>query len=481
MKYILLSLLFVSAGLSAQVKTYDILTFTLPKGWKPGKEYDNALQYVKINGTNWAQINIYKNTASAGSLDADFDSEWEKLAGSPFSITDKPVKSAAGKANGNWKKISGTGNWVYEGKNVTTTVVTYSGYNACISVVYNTTDPQFNASFKQFLTSLKLQVTNLPDNTPATEPVQPEVKSEPKTTVSSGFKFTTTNFDDGWTSSVQEDWVEVEKKGIHVLIHYPKDGTVFPADPDVLTKAAWNILVAPRYSNLSNFKTSYVQDYNRPYFATAYATEISSGQKRFVVLFRRSGGWIEIISPDNNSFTNEFGFNPESIQWGSVSAYTGGYLVMNSAGKLVEAVTEIFNKLDQMANYNRFAVAAADLNNTGKWNAGFSSNTFYANYYTGAYAGMSTYSSSQWFEFRAGMKYHWQLVAANSYGGQTNVAQGKSDGTFKSVNDWQLQFSDIEGKPKLYDVYFSAIKGGRVLWMNDAKFPGSGVFTGYSR
>lgn len=46
------------------------------------------------------------------------------------------------------------------------------------------------------------------------------------------YAFTTTNFDDGWTSTVQENWVEVTKGTIKVLLHYPKEGTIFPADPD---------------------------------------------------------------------------------------------------------------------------------------------------------------------------------------------------------------------------------------------------------
>lgn len=45
---------------------------------------------------------------------------------------------------------------------------------------------------------------------PATNPV----KNPPITTTTKqdGFAFTTTNFDDGWTSTVQEDWVEVIKR-----------------------------------------------------------------------------------------------------------------------------------------------------------------------------------------------------------------------------------------------------------------------------
>jgi hypothetical protein len=299
--------------------------------------------------------------------------------------------------------------------------------------------------------------------------------------IKGNYKFNSTQFDDGWKSTIQENWVEVIKTGKKVLIHFPKEGTVFPADPDKLIHAAWNILVAPRYSNLTRYKTSYVEDYQRPYFGMGYATENITGKPVFIVLFRRGGGWIEIVTTDNNSFTQEFGFNPESIKWGSVSQFSGGWVVDNSQGNTVKADPGIFDKLDNMMGRNKFAVAASDLYNTGEWKDFFSSNTFYTNYYTGASAGMSTYSSSKWFVFKNGNNYHWELIAANTYGGQIATAQAKGDGTYKSINDWQLFFTEMEGKPKTFDVYFSAIKGGRVLWMNDAKTPGSGIFTGYKQ
>ncbi len=483
MKYILSLLLLGSLGLCAQPITYDIASFTLPKGWTKTLENNVAVQYTKKEGTKWAQVAVYKNTTSLGSPEADFDSEWEKLAVVPYKIEGVPVKTAVENAMGEWKKISGSGKWIFNGKEVTTTVTTFTGYGACISFVVNLSDPKFSAVCNEVLASVQLQQGNsgttdvtgtIPENTapPATNPTAP---------IQTGFKFNSTNFDDGWVSTIQEDWVQVEKGSIKVLIHYPKDGTVFPADPDKLTTAAWNILVAPRYSNLADFKTSYVEDFNRPYLGTATATENSSGQQKFVVLFRRKGGWIEIVSPDKNSFAAEFGFDASSIRWGAISEYTGGYVLTNSTGATVKADPEVFNKLDNMVSYNRFAVTVSDLEGTGKWNAGYSSNTFYTNYYTGAYAGMTTYSSSQWFDFKSGQKYHWELVAANSGMGQIQTAQAKSDGSVKSLNDWQLQFSNIEGKPKKYDAYFSAIKGGRVLWMNDAEAPGSGIFTGYAK
>ncbi len=279
--------------------------------------------------------------------------------------------------------------------------------------------------------------------------------------VQDGFKFNTTNFDDGWTSVIKEDWVEVTKGDTKVLLHYPKEGTIFPADPEPLTNAAWNILVAPRYSNVINYKTTYISEYNRPYLGMASATETATGKNVFVLLFRKGEGWIEFVMSDKNSFIEQFKFDPETIRWDSNS--------------------DLMNPLARMKAYNKFAVAASDIANTGRWSDHFASNTYYTNIYTGNSAGMSTYSSSQWFDFGADNSYKWQLVATNSFGGSTNFAQAKGEGTFQSLNDWQLSFSDIEGKPKTYDVYFVATKGGRVLFMNDAKYPGSGVFTGFSK
>lgn len=457
----------------SQSKTFDIVTYSPPTGWKI-EQTDNAILYSKIDGDKWAQIIIYKNTISKGSIQADFDSEWKLLVADAYKITAIPEKTAPESADG-WEVMSGSGLWQYNGSNVVTILTTFSGHGACVSIACNTIAQRFIEDYQTLIGSItlydgksKTANNSLQDN-----------KSQNNIALNGSFKFNTTTFDDGWVSTIENDWVEVRKGNIKVLLHYPKEGTIFPAEPDVLTKTAWNMLVAPRYNNLSNFKTSYIEDFNRPYFATGYAVENALGNPAFIVLFRRGGGWIEFVSPAASDFTNEFGFNPESIRWGSITEYTGGWVVDLSNGKTVKAEAEVFNKLDIMATYNKFAVAATDLENSGEWKDNYSSNTFYTSYYTGAYLGMSTYSSSQWFVFKPAQNYHWELVAANSFGGQTNVAQSKSDGTFQSLNDWQLYFSNIGGSPKTYDVYFSAIKNGRVLWMNDAQHPGSGIFTGF--
>lgn len=291
-----------------------------------------------------------------------------------------------------------------------------------------------------------------------TEPVNSNPVNDPSTAAPSGFAFSTTNFDDGWTGTVQEDWVEVTKGNIRVLLHYPKEGTIFPADPEPLTNAAWNILVAPRYSNLKNYKTSYINDYTRPTLGMGYATEIATGKEVFILLFRQGKtGWLEFISPDKNSFIQQYKFDPETIRWDSESA--------------------LMDPLAKMVNHNKFSVAASDLK--GKWTSDFTGIQQLYSLYTGDYVGMHMNQSSQTFLFGTGNSYNWKILVVSGMAGNSKFADVKSSGKFTVPNNWQISFTDIEGKPKLYDAYFTCIKGARMLWMNDAKYPGAGIYMGF--
>ena len=130
----------------------------------------------------------------------------------------------------------------------------------------------------------------------------------------------------------------------------------------------------------------------------------------------------------------------------------------------------IWNTLVKLPGYNKFAVDAGDL--TGKWSNNFSGATQYVNAYTGANAGMDTYSSNEKFEFGPGNTYKWNVGAASGFVGSLKYQSAKSSGTFSLPNNWQVSFSDIEGKPKTYNAFFSCTAGGRVLWLDE---------TGYGR
>lgn len=298
---------------------------------------------------------------------------------------------------------------------------------------------------------------------PANPPIQQQTAEETKkvqpvvTTTNGKFAFTTTNFDDGWVSTVQEDWVQVIKGNTTVLIHYPnKNADVYNSQLMDGLKNAWNVLVAPKYSSATNFEFKPIQSWQSVEFAEADAVEKNTGKSVHVVLFKMnysngSGRYLEFITPDKKSFEQEFGpYHDTSYGWENV---------------------------EKMANYNKFAVAASDL--IGKWTNNFSGTQQYVNAYTGASAGMDTHSSNQNFEFSPQNTYKWDLSVASGFVGSIKFQNVKSSGQFSLPNNWQIYFSDLEGKPKTYNAFFSCAKGVRILWLEDTGYPTG--YTGYGK
>lgn len=277
--------------------------------------------------------------------------------------------------------------------------------------------------------------------------------SKPSTasTATTAFSFTTTNFDDGWTGTAKEDWVQVVKGNITLLLHYPNPSVKADSyDSNTITSNAWNILVAGRYANLQNFSVfSGGIDYQPAYFGTGDVTDNASGKRVFVALFMKANsGWIEIISPDRNSFVQAFGIDINKADY-----YTG---------------SSMWDPLLKLSYYNRFAVAPSDI--TGKWTNNYSGMLQYVNAYTGADAGMNTHSSSQTFEFEANGNYKWEISVASGFVGSIKFQSAKSSGVATHPNNWQIHFSDLEGKPKTYNAYFTCIKGARILMLEDSSY-----------
>ncbi len=457
-KIILLCVLSALVGnIFAQQQTFDITTFTPPKGWKK-QAAESAVQFSKedaIKGT-YCIITLYKAIPGKPSSKENFDLAWETIVKEMVTVSSAPEMQPPATENG-WEAQSGVSPFENDGNKGLALLVTSSGFDKMVNIIILTNTDTFQTEMAAFLESITL---NKPTGT-AKQPYKPATNTDKPQQQASvakkdGFAFTTTNFDDGWTSTVQEDWVQVIKGTIKVLLHYPKEGTIFPADPDPLTRAAWNILVAPRYSNLKNFKTTYITSYERPYIGHGYATTNSTGKEAYVVLFRQGqSGWIEIIAPDKNSFLQYFKVDLDAIRW--------------------DSETNLMNPIIQMVNYNKFGIAASDFK--GTWTSDFTGVQQLYFVYTGNYAGMNINQSNEEFVFGAGNSYSWKLLVVNGMVGNMKYANVKSAGKFTVLNNWQVKFSAIEGNPKTYNAFFSCIKGARLLKLIDANYPGGGVFT----
>jgi hypothetical protein len=450
-----LVVLLSSTGLLAQkAETFDIITYKTPKGWQNEKSEDSVQLGIEDTSGNICLITMFKPVPAVTDSKENFELAWETLVKELITVSSAPQMQPPYNENG-WTAESGLAPYESDGKKGLVLLVTISGGGKMINILALMNTDAYQQDFTNFLESIVL---------PKAEPVKTQTPTnhttQTQTSRKSSFKFTQTNFDDGWTGTEQEDWVEVIKGNLKVLIHYPKEGTVFPADPEPLTNAAWDILVAPRYSNLKNYKTAYISTYNRPYLGMGYATDNASGKQVFILLFRQgNSGWLEFIAPDKNSFIQQFKFDPETIKWDSES--------------------DLLIPLVQMANYNKFAIAESDFN--GTWTSDFTGVQQLYNVYTGNYAGMNINQSNEEFVFGAGNSYSWKLLVVNGMVGNMKYANVSSAGKFTVLNNWQIQFSKIESGAKTYNAFWSCIKGARLLNLLDAKNPGSGIYAVYGK
>jgi hypothetical protein len=448
--FVIICLLSLSISSVAQTsETFDIATFQPPKSWHK-EASQNSLQIStedKANGT-YCLITLFKSLPGTKNSKENFDAAWETVVKGTVNVSTAPQMSSP--VNGNeWEAQSGVAGFEKNKEKGIAMLVTISGFGKMVSVMILTNTQAYEQNISAFLDSVSLKKPL--GETPTTPPRNSSADSSQNAlpaAVAGGYGFATTKFDDGWTSTVQEDWVQVIKGTSRVLIHYP-NSRADAYNSVVLEglKNAWDVLVAPRYSTASNFEFKPITGWQAIEFAEADAVEKTTGKTVHVVLFKMNyssgaGRYLEFITPNKNAFEQEFGpYHQTTSGW---------------------------ERLENMANYNKFGIAAADLK--GNWTNDFSGSLSYVNAYTGASAGTDTHASVQNFSFGPGNSYRWDLGVASGAVGNIKFQGVKSSGRFSVPGVWQATFSDIEGRPRTFSAYFSSIKGARILWLDGKAF-----------
>lgn len=285
------------------------------------------------------------------------------------------------------------------------------------------------------------------------QPANPVQPVQPATPAHSGtYQFHTTNFDDGWTATVQADWVAVQKNNLQVLLHFFNDKIdMSSGDSKTITSNAWNVLVAPRYKAMSQFYLFGGNlSFNRTTAISAYMTDMQ-GKQWYVVLFRKgNSGWMEFIAPDKNAFMQEYFMDISEA----------------NSEKLIWSGEDEWKKMLAMENRNKFAVAPADL--MGNWSESSGSYAQMYNVYTGNYAGMNAVSSSAEFWIAADGSYKSQHSGASGMVGSQTFFTQKYNGRYTMNGNWEVSFTNRHnGKTDTYWCQFEIVRGGRILHLQD--------------
>jgi hypothetical protein len=444
MKKIFLLSMIVSfnAHLMAQTKNYDILSFPTPVKFKLLEQKQRLVYQIK-EANSFCQVHLWPAQQGSSDPQANFKTDWDYFAGNQYKIGE-PKEKQTEKQNG-WDIVTGVGVVELEGMIFIVSVSTFTQGDISWCAITQFNDEKYTSAIDKFLGSITADAKKFVRKSQPAIPDKPIIPATQP--VSNGFHFTRTNFDDGWVSIPQDDWVESSKGSIKALIHYPnKQADEYHHDGDVKLRTAWNTLVAPRYSNavIRIFEDGDLYAI-RPDYVAAEMTENASGKRVYVVMFKTqyyngTGKYVEIIAANQQAFEKEFG-NYET----------------NKANKT-------WNELDKLQGRNKFAVAASDLK--GTWTSDFGAAISYVNIYTGLDAGMMTNASTESFQFFNNSKYEWNLSVANGMVGNIRFQSAKSAGTVTVPDNWHIRFSEIERKPRTYEAMFSCIKGLRILWLD---------------
>jgi len=140
----------------AQKETFDLISYNEPKGWTKTVEETLVSHTITDNKKNtWCRINIIKSTVSKGTIEADFESEWQELIVKNYKPTDNRRENEVVEAEG-WKIKAGSSKFTFSKSEAVAMLTTASGYERCVSIVAVTNNPDYLIDVQELIASVDL-------------------------------------------------------------------------------------------------------------------------------------------------------------------------------------------------------------------------------------------------------------------------------------------------------------------------------------
>lgn len=154
----------LASALLAQNDTFDLVEFIPPKNWK--KEVgENSIGFTITNqkSNGWCRIQIVKSTASKGSIDLDFESEWQELVVKNYQPPAGPDIRELPEKDG-WKMKFGFAIFTFDDEDAIVMLTTMSGFDRCVSISTVANNTEFFEDVKAFMVLLNLKKPETPVN-----------------------------------------------------------------------------------------------------------------------------------------------------------------------------------------------------------------------------------------------------------------------------------------------------------------------------
>jgi hypothetical protein len=265
----------------------------------------------------------------------------------------------------------------------------------------------------------------------------------PPVTNTGGYTFNATNWDDGWVSTIEDDKVVVSKNNIKVYIYYP-----LPFDDEARSMQGqnyfWEKVIKKEFKILSTQNRNVPGEILHAPYLEGNAVNLKTNQSCFAALYVGAANGIMYptlaIVPDINTLNQTF----------------------PKASDFYES------DLHAMRNYNKFAIGKNDV--VGDWVGGDSQAMNYYNAYNGNYVGMNAAVSSDVFHIHNDGTYSSTHNGATGMVGTMKTYQQEYKGNC-TVSNWEIIMDKrFDGKTDTFYAYFEAVKGGRVLHLQNKKY-----------
>jgi len=200
-----LALAGMAKGLMAQTETFDIMTYTPPKGWK--KEIKTSVvNYTILDSAKNAYciIGVYASRPSSGDAVADFTSEWSDLVVKPFGADADPKTENIVTGDGR-NAIAGFSKFKNQGVDNAVLLTSFSVFGKAVSVVALMNSLDFQADVQKFVDGITF---NSPPATPA-NPLSAGRTDQPSAMASS-YKDISFTAPKGWTQTNYSDGLNLQ-------------------------------------------------------------------------------------------------------------------------------------------------------------------------------------------------------------------------------------------------------------------------------
>ncbi|HRQ49000.1 MAG TPA: hypothetical protein PLR74_00585, partial [Agriterribacter sp.] len=342
-----------------------------------------------------------------------------------------------------WKVKAGGGTFKFKKADAMVLLTTITGHDVCVSIVTTTSTEEYMSQVQSFMESIELSTPTW--NTTGSTVSQPTGNETAAPVNAGNYTFSTTNFNDGWTSSIKNDWVEVTKEDMKVYLWYALPLDAIKIDGVVMKRDYfWDNYITKYFDAITKHDGEYIGSL-KPDYVEGWATDKQTGEKRFIAMY---------------------------LSWNHTATYITIASMKDEAAlrqQFPKANGKYISDLANMAGYNKFAVDPNDV--VGTWQDGKSANMqwYYVNA-DGGYggnAGMTIASTATTFVFEANGTYENENKGATGVVGNLSTFQQHYKGEY-TVTEWSITATkQWEGKAKKFNASFMAVRGGRILRLQD--------------